>query len=425
MKIAFITNYLPGMHAHAGGAEKAIVDTAALAAQAGNEVLFCTLPPDRSDRQSFAYPVEVLRSGESLLPFLRRYMEILKWYLWQYDPFSYWAARKAFKRLRPDIVHCGNFQFLTFSVLLAARHAHIPVVLSVYDYWYFCPLTTLFHAEGRICRSYHGTGCLQCLPKILRPVQWFFLAVRKWYFDRLLRRIHRFIVLSESSCSIVTAYGISADRIAVVPLPALETSPGKQDTPLPEQRKAGRTILFIGWLQKRKGLHVLLAALPIIEQRLPGVRVQAVVQQVKWEDDYARSIQKECAQLGRETVTLLTGHRERPEIQRLIAEADVIVIPEQWENMSPLLVIEAMLAGKAMVASRIGGIPEFIRNGVDGLLADPGNSADFAEQIVAVLQDPPAAARYGSSAAARVRELLNPEHLAQRLSKEYTQCKQR
>jgi glycosyltransferase involved in cell wall biosynthesis len=167
---------------------------------------------------------------------------------------------------------------------------------------------------------------------------------------------------------------------------------------------------------------VLLDALPLIWKTVPEAQLKAVVQNVKWEEEYAVSIRRRLQGLPRDKILLDSGRRDRAEIKRLIAEAAVVVVPEQWENMSPLLVMEAMLAGTPVVASRIGGIPEFIRDGIEGLLAAPDNPAEFAGKIVSLLRDEKAAAAFGGRAVTRARELLDPEALSDRLIKEYSLC---
>jgi glycosyltransferase involved in cell wall biosynthesis len=80
----------------------------------------------------------------------------------------------------------------------------------------------------------------------------------------------------------------------------------------------------------------------------------------------------------------------------------VVVIPEQYENMSPLLMIEAMSMSKPVVISRAGGIPEFIEDGVSGWLANPLDPGDFADKIIRVFRDPDHAKAMGENARQRI-----------------------
>lgn len=65
----------------------------------------------------------------------------------------------------------------------------------------------------------------------------------------------------------------------------------------------------------------------------------------------------------------------------------MIVVPSVWHENSPLSILEAMAHGKPIIASRIGGIPEMVREGTTGLLFDPGNASQLAEKVRDLLLD--------------------------------------
>ena len=414
MKIAFATNYLPGCHSHAGGAEQAILQTARLAKENGHETCFIALPFDAPAPPACDENVVAIRGIESLAPFLKKYVAIAKWYLFQFDPMVYLAARKYFAKNKPALLHCGNIQFLTFALVAAARHSRIPVFVSVYDYWYFCPLTTLFDHSGGRCRKFHGTGCLNCLPRVLRPVQAAFLALRRGVFNFFLRQVDRFIVLSDSSFAILTSYGIPAEKIGLVRLPV------DADTQPPAASGERKSFLFTGWLQKRKGLHVLINAMKQLAAAHPQARLDAIVQNVLWEKDYEAQIERQMKELPGGTINLVNGRMERAAIRQMMENAAAVVVPEQWENMSPLIVIEAMRAGTPVIASDIGGIPEFIEHEKTGYLARHDDAADFARRMAFVLENPAAAGECGRAARTRAETMLSRELIAKTLNREYS-----
>lgn len=420
MKIAYVTNYLPGYHSHAGGAEKAIVQTAELAKSRGHDVFFMTLPFDKGRPAGSPWKVYQVRTYESLLPVFARYLEVIKWYIKQFDLMAFVAANRIFDIERPDAVHFGNFQFLTFGAVLAARMHKIPVYVSVYDYWYFCPLTSLFDASGRPCRRFHGTGCLPCLPKTLRPVQWMLLAFRKKIFDALLSWVDRFVVLSESSRGILEAYGIAGRKIRVMRLPF-----ERKEACAPDAAVKGRYVLFMGWLQKRKGLHVLLDAMKELWKTFPDVKLVAVAQQAKWEEEYERFAAARLAECPAGKVVMIKGRKSGPEICSLIKNAEAVAVPEQWENMSPLIVIEAMYMEKPVVASRLGGIPELIEHEKEGLLFENGDARGLAAGIAEILGNPARGKSLGGAARAKASRIFDPAKLAGELDEEYSKWKKR
>jgi glycosyltransferase involved in cell wall biosynthesis len=97
----------------------------------------------------------------------------------------------------------------------------------------------------------------------------------------------------------------------------------------------------------------------------------------------------------------ILGHRG--DIPDLLAAADVYAMPSLWEGL-PMALLEAMFAGKAIVASRASGIPEAIDEGKDGLLADPGDEVQLATALGRLITDANLRNRLGTAARARAEK---------------------
>ena len=108
--------------------------------------------------------------------------------------------------------------------------------------------------------------------------------------------------------------------------------------------------------------------------------------------------------------------RLEPEaVARELDESTVLVLPSRSEGMGRV-VVEAQLRGRAVVASRVGGLPDLVAAGENGLLVEPGDMAALADALVAVLADPDLAGRLGTAArAAGERRLTTPDEYAGRL----------
>lgn len=129
----------------------------------------------------------------------------------------------------------------------------------------------------------------------------------------------------------------------------------------------------------------MLEAMSIVWQERPQVKLNIVTQKVKWEQEYEDLIQSKLRNIPPDKYVVLLGQRKREEIRDLMRSAAVVIVPEQWENMSPLIVIEAMSLSRPVVASNIGGIPELIEDGREGLLAAYQEPADFAKRSASFL----------------------------------------
>lgn len=102
-----------------------------------------------------------------------------------------------------------------------------------------------------------------------------------------------------------------------------------------------------------------------------------------------------------------------PEISALLAQAHLLVLPSLEDNC-PMAILEAMAAGVPVVGAAIGGIPDLIQTGINGLLCDPLDEADMGEKVRAILSDPALAGRLAGRAKADAAERFAPKNVAQR-----------
>jgi len=401
LKIAHIINTFPGYHKRFGGGEQAALRLIRKLNKSGIENDIYTtkfeLEPKDNEFNVKAWPVKEDFTGP-----LARFVGVCKWYLFQFDILPFIASYRAFKKTKPDVVHLHNMYTLTFAPLVAAKLLKIPVVLSIYDYWYFCPLSTLSGGPVSSCRKFHGTHCAPCLPPALVTVQKALLFFRKMVFDIFINRVDRFAALSKSSRDILKAYGIKEEKIDIVPVDIPEEFGVETKA---AQAAAGENVLFIGWLQQRKGLMVFLDAMEIVWKEFPNVKIKIITQEVKWEDAYKKQVLDKLKTFDRSKCEYISGQVQRAEIKKSLEDAAVVAVPEQWENMSPLLVIEAMFMGKAIVASDIGGIPEFIEEGVSGLLFKFDDHQMLAEKISLLLRDKAKGLAIGEQARKKISEI--------------------
>ena len=411
MKICHVNNYCRGLHRYVGGAETAMSRTAAIARDHGHDNFFVTLKPD-VEQPACDYRHYAVRRWEDYLPRLvARYVEPVKWYVWQHDHLASRDFARIMAREKPDLVHFHNVQFPGLDLVRIAAEHGAKTLLTVYDYWIFCPNVMLLTGKDEYCRCFHGAYCVDCLPRILRTPQRLLLARRRAVFDRYMRYIDRWIVLSNHSSTVLEAYGIVPDKIRLVRLTlpfefqSLEPDDGAKVDPV--------VIFFAGWLQKRKGVHVLLEAMPAILKQYPQAKLRIAGLHTKFEWDYKQRIETLMAQPGLAGHVTFLGHLDSRQVEQELRQCAVVAIPEQYENMSPLLMIEAMTLARPLVISRAGGIPEFVEEGVSGWLADPRKPLDFAEKILYVLTHQGAARPVAANARQKVLTLCAEARIAE------------
>jgi len=158
------------------------------------------------------------------------------------------------------------------------------------------------------------------------------------------------------------------------------------------QKKETKTILFIGALHYLKGVHHLLEAIP----RIKSMGIQKIQVIIVGNGPYHSVLRELSLKLNIEEDVLFIGRKTQLEVKKYILQSDVIVLPSLSEGLGRVL-IEAMACGKPVVASRIGGIPEIIKENYNGFLFQPGNVGELASKIYKVLENPKLSKKLGKN----------------------------
>lgn len=308
------------------------------------------------------------------------------------------AAEALIRRIRPDVVHLQHVHHhLTPAVVAPAVRAGIPVVWTVHDYELICPSAHLF-ANGAPCEDcrghrYHRAVVRRC-KRDDRAIS-VLAAVEKTMhvLGGLWSRIDRFLCPSRYLADRLVAFGVPADRV--------HWQPNFVATP-PPASAPGAGWIYAGRLSEEKGVRVLVEA----ARRLPGHRLVICG---------SGPLEPELRHRARDLPDVqFLGHVPAEELARRLQDAAVAVVPSLWPENLPYAVAEAQAAGRGVVASRIGGVPEMIDDGVDGVLVEPGDAIALANAVGALLDDPIATRRLGAAGWRRVSVAMAPEpHLRQ------------
>jgi glycosyltransferase involved in cell wall biosynthesis len=140
----------------------------------------------------------------------------------------------------------------------------------------------------------------------------------------------------------------------------------------------GRTIVYVGSLEERKGVRYLIKAFPAIKASVPGVKLLIVGKPLPGQENYLNKLKN----LAKDADIIFAG--ARPDVYDIMSAGDVLVAPSLSETFGRII-IEAMACGKPVVASNVGGIPEIIDDGRTGLLVEPKNEKSIADAVIRLL----------------------------------------
>ena len=228
------------------------------------------------------------------------------------------------------------------------------------------------------------------------------------YFLQVDRRAvevaDKVVMLSETFRPVLTSLGAQSGKLETI-YTGIEFKPGSK------KPKDDRLVIScVSRLTPRKGHTILLEALRLIRDDLKHVRVN-IVGDGEMRDELERLSEK----LGLRRVEFL-GHRD--DVADILSSSDIYVLPTTSDTL-PISVIEAMFAGKAIVSTRCGGIPELLQHQKTGLLAEPGNVKELADCLLQLVRDRRLVKQLGRSAQDFARNHLTVEKMAAEIERVY------
>ena len=317
------------------------------------------------------------------------------------------AARK-FERVvsefKPEVIHLHNiYHHISPSILPVAVRHRVPVVMTVHDWHLVNPNYALFD-HGEICER---NGWRAVAHRCIKNSYAASLAdVLEWRAHRMLRvyekYVAKFIAPNEFVKRKLVEGGMDGKKIEVAPLAV-----GSRFTV--HGSRLGDYILFAGRLTEEKGIYLLLEMakrLPDIQFKIAGTGPEFENLKFKIKNEKLLNVE-------------MLGFLEKEKLPQIIAGARLVIVPSLWHDLSPLSVLEAQAAGKVVVASKIGGIPELIEEGKTGFLVPIRNyEIDTKSTKIHNPPPPPLNLRGGvTDWVDKIKKLWHDEKLLERVGK--------
>lgn len=275
--------------------------------------------------------------------------------------------------------------------------------------WYY-PLKRfkqLLHSFLMICLNKSGQ-----VVKVNPKQYWLKIDQTEQTFTRQANRV--VALCSDLKTFALNSWKIEADRIVVSP----NVYHPKENFLAIKPNPTGFTFGYFGRLERRKGVDLWVKAIPGILKRFPEARFRFVgkslnyspgLTYVQWIKQYLKS------HLDR---IEFVDHVPLSEMAQQYEQVDVCVFPSRWENF-PNVCLEAMSAGKAVIASQFGGMKEMIPDNRFGLTVDPFNTQELIRAACVLLQDADARIAMGLAARNRVQEEYNQARVGQEMETIY------
>lgn len=325
------------------------------------------------------------------------------------DPGAMAVMRRVIQQERPDVVH--SHSWLQYSYFPLHHRQRGPAhVVTLHDYGLMCAKKTLQHVTRRLANSADSTPsepqtahlsrpcsgprlakCLSCAPDQYGVLKGTAITTGLRASRVLHGRADCYIAISTAVADGSRQALPSRFEIVVIPtmvpnhLPALARSTPRP-TFLPSE---DGYLMFVGALGRHKGVDVLLEARRRMRNRPPLVLIGTPRADTPRIDD---------------PEVIIAHNVPSAQVMASWLRASAAVVPSVWNEPMGQVAIEAMLVGRAVVASDVGGLRDVVEHGATGLMVPPGDPGALAAALDSLLDDPETRQRIGETGRQRARQ---------------------
>ncbi len=344
-----------------------------------------------------------------------------------YYAYLGWWCRRLARRFRIDLIHAQN-SFSVVGAYLGARLAGCPFAVTLRDAMNLCSAGGICLHERELpperCSIGRYRACFRDFQRMYSPgrsglgqlkararnwVEIVDVKLRQWAIGRADLNLS----VSDAMGAIYKAAGLVRKGITTVYNPPKDESRGSDGSGVRARYgipPGGLMVLYVGKFSFGKGTDVLLEAVPHVRRLVPQVRFVLA----------GRT--SPLVSVPSDDGIVATGPLPHDEVVDLYSEADVVVVPSIWKEPFPRVILEAMAAGRPVVATRSGGIPELVEDGVTGILVPPRDELELSQALVRLLEDPNLRKRMGDAGQERLDRFFTRERIRDDLVKAYRAC---
>ena len=315
--------------------------------------------------------------------------------------YSFEAKRKFGQLLddtKPDLVYIMHFHNkMSPSIIDAARKRHVPVIHRISDFQYMCPNALFYNDRMGVCEDCLKGRRWSCVTHkcVLNSTVYSGIKMAaKWLHDVMgvTKKIDAFVVPSTFTISKLHEYGIPMEKLHHIPT----FFNLKEENPQVEYQPY---VLFVGRIEKQKGLMTLVRAFEDTnyELKIIGFSNDGYEEELK---QYLSDKQHHIEFLGRKNFD---------EIVPYLKTCLCTVVPSEWYDNFPNVILESFANKKAVIATDFGSLPELVKDGETGLTFRYGDSQDLISKVGSLLAQPEQAKQMGEKAYQAVASKYSPK----------------
>ena len=376
-----------------GGSESVFFNEKAMLEKGGHKVIPFSMNSDRNEPSPYSnYFVDEVDYEKSDLR--NRLLSASK-IIYSFDAKS--KMEKLLQDHSPNLAHFHIFQHqISPSVFGPLRKNNVPIILTLHDLKPICPNYKMY-VNGNVCEQCKGRRFYNCfnnrctkgstLGSLVNTIEMYFHYAMGYY-----QGVDRYIAVSRFYKQKMMEAGFPEQQVDYLPnyIDATAFDPQTADKGY---------MLYFGRLSEEKGISTFLDA-SILNKEVPHLIVGT--------GPLEERLRQKVADGGLDNVRFL-GFKQGDELKTLLSESTCVVVPSEWYENCPMTVLEAFAAGRPVIGSDIGGIPELIEDGEDGFIFEPGNAQALAEKVQWIWEHRNKAREMGMQGRKKIEEQFNAE----------------
>lgn len=386
MRILMLAQFYPPT---IGGEERHVRNLAIALAERGHDVSVATLLHGDAPTQEIDRGVRVHRIHGTMQRVNMLFSDDGRQYAPPFpDPELLLALRQILLAEQPDIIHAHNWIIHSVTPLKAWSKAKL--VITLHDYSLVCVQKRLtYHNED--CTGPALTKCIECATEFYGMLKGVPSVLTNWLGGKLENQaVDMFLPVSQA---VADGTCLATRRVPYKIIPNFVPDDVSDEccdsNPVLEQLPQGKFILFVGDVKRDKGVGVLLQAYTELQSHVPLVIIGRLCNDV--------SVPVPA------NVLILPGW-PHDAVMTAWSRCTLAVVPSIWHDPCPTVAMEAMAVGRPVIASRIGGLSDIVKDGETGMLVPPGDVQALRMAMQMLLDDTERRERMGAMAKQRVAD---------------------
>ena len=296
-----------------------------------------------------------------------------------------------------DVAQLNNINnYHTPSIIPVLKKAKIPIVWRILDFKLICPNTTFF-SKDKVCEACYKYKYYKCilnkckknslLASTLMAMESYFYHILPFY-----KQVDMFLFQSEFTRDMFVKYGYDVSRTHIIENPY-------NCSAVKPNYEGKKYILYFGRISKEKGILTLLKTMKLLTE----IELKIVGDGPEYKNYLDYVIKNSISNVS------FVGAKWNKELEPFIENCEFVIVPSEWYEPSPYVVLQSFSYGKPVIAASIGGLKDMIKNNETGLLFKVGDEDDLSHSIRYLYQSQNLIHTMGANARRQVERKNNPE----------------